>query len=309
MNRFKFPGGRSPVWVLAIIIAIVLAVVVIPRIFLIGTEPPGSRSQQEGAQYLQIPQEQNTDEEIIVSDHQTTLYLPDGAVNLTGDFLIVPRQPDLFAYASETEWSRPIVVDIQYRNEEGVIHPGITFSEPVRICFTLTPEQWEEFTQRPDDFQVQYFDDQQSPSRWISLPMTMDPDRSELCSETDHLSLYALAIRSTDVIPITGATRVPTFVPTPTPFPTLNTQDATNPNDSDDENKPPSVGPTQQPKPTRQPTQPPPPTEPDPTEPPPTDPPTDPPPTDPASTEPPKPEPTEPEATEPPIIELPPITP
>jgi hypothetical protein len=108
------------------------------------------------------------------------------------------------------------VVNIEYWDEEGVHYTSITFPEPIRICFTLTAEQWKEFLQRPDDFNVQFFDSEKFPSQWITLSMVMDPNRYELCGQTDHLSLYALAIRSEESIPVTGVILRPTDMPTPT---------------------------------------------------------------------------------------------
>ena len=224
MNGVERPGGKPAVPSFGIFLIGFLAVIMLPLTILILLRPPSSR-QQEALAFVQIPQKQSTDQEIIVSADKTTLYIPKDATDLTGTFVISPRQPDLYSFASEPEWSRPIVVDIEYRNAEGVNYPGITFSKPVSICFTLTPEEWEDFSQRPDDYQVQHFDDKQFPSRWVSLPRTKDPDGYELCGQTDHFSIYALAIKLGEVIPVTGATLIPTASPPPTPT-VFNTQES-----------------------------------------------------------------------------------
>jgi hypothetical protein len=333
MYDIKPPSGKLSVPKPWVIIMIVLTA--FPLIILIITQQPDARVQPEAAEFVQIPQKNNTDQEIVVSTDEVILYVPKDAFDLTGSFVILPRQPNLFSYASEPDWARPIVVDIQYRNEEGVHFPGITFSEPVSICFPLTQEQWGDFKQRPNDFQVQYFDNGQYPFRWISLFITIDPDQYELCGQTDHLSLYALAIKPLKLIPVTGATRTPTAFPSPTPT-ILNSPDELPGRNLGDEpeqpnatapppvinTKPPAPAPTEppvepptEPPPTEPPVEPPPtepPVEPPPTEPPveppPTEPPVEPPPTEPPVEPPPEPPPTEPPPIIPPI-ELPPILP
>jgi hypothetical protein len=236
MYDIKQPGGKLPVPKLAGSLIILLAVMMIPVIILVGSGQPFSNTRRGGTEFVQIPQKQNNAQEIIVSFDKVTLYVPEDATDLTGNFVISPRQPDLYSFASEPEWSRPIVVDIEYRNEEGVNYPGITFSKPVNICFTLTLEQWTDFTQRPDGFQVQYYDDKQSPSRWVSLSLSMDPERYELCGQTDHFSTYALAVKSVEVIPITGATLTPTATPSPTATVFIfNTQESRRDQNSGDE--------------------------------------------------------------------------
>lgn len=255
--------------------------------------------QPESPQFVQIPQKHTTGEEIVVSADRTTVYVPKEGIDLTGNIVILLRQPNSFSFAGDPDWSRPIVVDIQYHNEEGVHYPGLTFSEPVSICFTLTPGQWIDFAERPDEFQVQYYDSQQSPSRWVALPAVMDPDRNELCGQTEHLSIYALAIKSVQQIPVTGATETPTGDPTATSITIINTPERRPAREGEPAANPPVI-----------PTDPPVVTEPPATEPPATEPPaTEPPATEPPATEPPAEEPTEPpaeEPTEPPAEEPPP---
>jgi len=316
MYSTKQPRGKVTLPMLMVIVIIILAIAVIPLVILIVPSLPGAGA--EGAEIIQIPQKQNNQQDIKVSLNSTTLYVPDTATNLTGNFVISPLLPNSYSYASEADWYRPIVADIVYRNSDGVPYHGITFSQPVSICFKLTQDQWADFKQRPNDFQVQYFDDAEAPFRWVSLPMTMDPELYELCTETDHLSIYALAVKNVvEEVPITGATltRTPTPVPTDTPTPVINTPEDRPKRNEDDGPaivpQPPTKPPPTKPLPTKQPTQPPA-TDPPATDPPATEPPaTEPPATEPPATEPPAtedPATDEPPATEEPITEEPPIS-
>ena len=69
-----------------------------------------------------------------------------------------------------------------------------------------------DYLYRQDDYQVQRYEEDQDPPRWEPLPMVTYPERTELCGETDHLSLFALAIK----LPKSGT---PFVDVTPTPKP------------------------------------------------------------------------------------------
>ncbi len=56
----------------------------------------------------------------------------------------------------------------------------------------------------------------QTPNSWVALPMVARPDQYQLCGQTDHLSIFALAMQPQGGIPITGGTLVPTGSMTPT---------------------------------------------------------------------------------------------
>jgi hypothetical protein len=313
MDGIKQPGEISPVPKLVLGFIALLAVSIILLVIFLGPQLPDSGT--GNTEFMQIPRVNKAEQEIVVSANKITLYVPKDGLDsgLTGNFVILPQDPNLYSYASAPEWSLPVVVDIQYRNEEGILYPGFTFSKPVRICFTLTPEQWKDFTQNPGDFQVQYFDNQKSPFRWLALPVATDPEGYELCTQTDHLSIYALAVKSKEEIPVTGPTLISTAISTAIPTLTniINTPD-------DGRKREPEKAPlatAKPPQPTDPPVEPPPtdppptdpPVEPPPTDPPPTDPPVEPPPTDPPVEPPPTDPPVEPPPTEPPPIVLPPL--
>jgi hypothetical protein len=295
MQGYRQPGEKPSVPIPVVFLISILAVTIILLVILIRSLMPHGSTQQALTENGQTTPLLHTDQETTVSADNVVLFVPKEATDLSGSFVILPREPDSFSYASEPDWLRPIVVEIQYRNKEGVHFPGITFSKPVSICFVLMPEQWADFTQRPDDYQVQYFDEQQLPYRWEALPVVTDPKEYQLCTQTGHLSIYALAVKKAEVIPITGLTSTPTvMVPTPIQTIVINTPEPRRNRQSEDNPVQPTpvvatrVVNTKPPQPTQQPTDPPATQEP-PTEEPPTEPP-------PAATEP------------PPVIEPPPLT-
>lgn len=217
MYDIEKPDGRAPVPKSALILISVLILSIIPLAILIGSLASNSSAQNELAEIVQVTRVHDPERETVVIAERVILYVPKDATDLSGNFVMQPRQPNLFAYAGEAEWTRPVVVDIQYQNADGVPFPSVTFSQPVSICFILTPEQWTDFSKRPDAYQVQYFDERQSPYRWVSYPLAIDPEENQLCTQTDHLSIYALAVKEQEVIPITGPTSFPTVISTATP--------------------------------------------------------------------------------------------
>jgi hypothetical protein len=125
---------------------------------------------------------------------------------VAGNISITFRESNLFATAGGLEWIRPEVVNVEYRNSEGAPYSQITFAQPIEICFAVTPEQWQDYNERQQGYQVQFYAEQQDPPRWESLPGKSYAERLQICGLTDHLSLFALAIQQEAIILETGAT-------------------------------------------------------------------------------------------------------
>jgi hypothetical protein len=267
-------------------------------------------------------------EDMVLSLGDLTLYLPKGATSQPGYISMIPGEPNLHASASDAGWIRPTVVNIEYRNHQGRPVAGISFYKPASICFQFEKELWQDYTRRPDAYQVEYYAESLFLSRWLPLQTTANPESHQLCGQTYHLSLYALAIMPEagvplPIIPNTGPTLAPTTFPTePNPTDPVPTRPRGQgsflgifpifiptaiPPTIIPTAIPPTVPPTAIP-PTAVPTAIPPttvPTEIIPTEPPPTEPPTEIIPTEPPATEPP----TEIVPTEPPPTEIVPTDP
>ena len=246
---------------------------------------------------LQVAREDSPEDLTVIVKDDITVYLPANSINREGTISISPAEQDQFLAADDEEWIRPRIVSIDFLNLDGTPVPNVSFFHPIEICFTLTPEQWESLNQEPGRYQVQYFAEQGNPPRWEILPKLAYPDNRQLCGQTYHLSVFALAIQVVEEIPVTGPTATPTPTATSTrtilqPRPTRERE----PNPTPVPPTPTSPLPTQ-PPPTQPPTQPPP-TQPPPTQPPPTTEPTSQPTTEPEPTT--EPDPTEP-PTEPPI--------
>jgi len=205
------PGPRIPKFVRVTMILLVVSVIVL--VVLIGLQRPDSSTQAGSMEFVIVTQEVTAGKDIVIGVNNATLYLPAGAINVPGNLAIFPREPNLFTASGDKRWARPLVVNVEFRDGEGKPVPNITFTKPAEICFKITAERWADYTRHPDEYQVQTYVEEKSPPAWEPLTMVTYPDRSQLCGQIDHFSLFALATRPETTIPLT----YPTETPSPPP--------------------------------------------------------------------------------------------
>ena len=191
----------------------VLTLIMILLVIFIGTKQPESSVQEGTVEFAIATQELSPGEDLIVSLNDVTLYVPKDAVNLPGTISITPLPPNLFSIAEKSEWSRSLVVNIEFQNEKGTPYSLVALSIPVEVCFKVIQERWLDYLNRPDEYQVQYYAEGQDPPGWEPLPMVTYPQRNELCGQTDHLSPFALAIKLRPGMPDVGVILTPTPEP------------------------------------------------------------------------------------------------
>jgi len=188
----------------------VLIVGTIALVILIGLRPPDSSTHTGSIEFVKVTQEVVPNQDIVIGVNNAILYVPKGATTTPGIISITPREPNLFSNVAEKGWVRSPVVNVEYWNGQGTPYPQVSFAIPAQICFKITSELWQAYTLHPDEFQVQYYAEDLKPTLWQPLTLIAYPDRLQLCGESDHLSIFALAIRQKTIIPVTGAT--PTLV-------------------------------------------------------------------------------------------------
>jgi hypothetical protein len=136
-----------------------------------------------------------------ISMENVTVSVPAKAIQAAGSLTITSRQFDLLPVTND-EWSRIQVFNVEYHDANGALKTHATFASPVEICIQVTQQQWLEYLDAPDDYQVQTYTENHKV--WEALPLASHSSQSELCGETNQLSLFALAIRQHALIPITG---------------------------------------------------------------------------------------------------------
>lgn len=192
----------------ALIAIVVLSLSLIALLVFQGLKPENTMSRSPD--FAQAAQVYVPGQEMTVTTGNVTVYVPQNAVSIGGTVSIASREPNLFPTVGQPNWTRPQIIEVEFLDTQGTPVPGIIFSSPVAICFKLTSEQWEDFTARPDAYEVQYYAVENHPVGWQALPLTMYADVSLICGQSVHFTLFALAIRLDSIIPVTGLTMTPT---------------------------------------------------------------------------------------------------
>lgn len=212
MYKLEVPGDRPRVPKLGIVIISLLIVGVIALVVLIGSQRPDSSTRDGSIEFVIATEEVAQNKDIVIGVNNATLYVPQNAINVGGTISITPRPPNLFSIAENNGWSRTLIVNVEYRNDAGTPVPLVTFTTPFLICFKVSPERWQDYLSRQDEYQVQYYAETQNPPVWEPVSMVTFPERYELCGEADHFSLFALAVK-------TPQSETPFADVTPTPKP------------------------------------------------------------------------------------------
>jgi hypothetical protein len=195
---------------IAVVVLGLLLIGIVALVILQGRTKPVSSTQAGSILAAQATQQVTLGQPTTVNVGTITVYVPANATKTAGTVVIIPREPNLYPVAGEIGWNRPQVVNIEFRNTSSTPQPQVTLAQPAEVCFQLTSNQWNDYTQKKDSYQVQYYDESQTPARWVPLPLTTHPQQAQICGQTSHFSLFALAIKAPVGVPITGATPFPT---------------------------------------------------------------------------------------------------
>ncbi len=204
MYKLRTPDSRPamPKFAVPAMIALLLGIIII--VILVALKQSYVNAWASSIAQAQATQEITFDQDIVIGTDNAILYLPKNTIHIAGTISILPLAPDLVPVSDEGLWTRPQAVNVEYRDQQGTLIPHITFSNLAQICFKLTQEQWQDFEANPDDYQVQYYDEEQDSPQWVALSTLTHSDQSQLCGQTNHLSIFALAVR----------VETPTFTPT-----------------------------------------------------------------------------------------------
>ena len=208
MYNTNLPGEettRVPKLATGLIILLIVSVIVL--VVLIGLQRPDSSTQAGEVEFAIATQAFASGEELIIGINNVTLYVPRDALNMAGSIAIFPREPNLFTVSDNPTWIRPLVVNVEFRGGNGTPVPTVTLTKPAEICFKITQERWADYTQHPGEYEVQAYSENKDPPIWEALSLATHPERYQLCGETNHLSLFALATKPETIIPLTGPTQ------------------------------------------------------------------------------------------------------
>jgi hypothetical protein len=183
---------------------VLVSVSVIVLILLIGLKRPASSTQDGSIEFAQVEQGFIPGQNTSINLSNVIIHVPRDATNLVGSFSAIKYESNQISAEDGADWHRPLIVNIKYLDGAGVPYPDMQFSAPLQICFKLSLEQWFDYNQRPMDYLVQYYAEDQNPPQWENLFIAKRPEPFQLCGSIEHLSLFALAIWAGEEIPVTG---------------------------------------------------------------------------------------------------------
>ena len=197
-------SAANPVWKAALFSVVAMLLIVLS--VLVALQPPFTSNDLITPIPEQITADFDGDQGILLSmltgesmrlvPGDVLVMIPSGVVEEGGTLVIEPREPDILREAGEPGWSRPLIVNVELRDRYGQSLSDIDFASPIEICFVLQQAQWEHYRRTPSHFDIQIYDEYQSPPRWESLPRLSYGMRHEFCGRVSHLSLIALAIKT-----------------------------------------------------------------------------------------------------------------
>jgi hypothetical protein len=196
-------NGRSIWMVILIILVVGLAATVA---FLVGLGRPQSSTRELAFPALvQSTTELSLENAVMISmktgqitefvPGDVMVFIPAGSAQVEGTISIINREADMFPEAGEPGWTRPQIVNVEFQDKNGQPVAGTRFINHLEICFGFKGEEWQKLITSRTDFQIQLYNEESSPPKWESLPLSEYPERFQLCGLTDHPSLFALAIK------------------------------------------------------------------------------------------------------------------
>ena len=188
----------------------VISVLIIAVILVVlqGNQSPASSTQETEAILIQGTALVTAGKSVVVStpDGDFSINVPPDAIESGGSLVVVEREPNLFAESAqdlERVWLRPRIVNVVYRNSRNEIINDPVFQQPVELCFLLNENEWARYLRLPQDHQIQYYKETETPKKWVGLKTYANELNRTLCARVDHLTLFALSIQGAPM-PVTG---------------------------------------------------------------------------------------------------------
>ena len=127
-------------------------------------------------------------------DESVQLYIPEGSYPPGGSMVILAHAADFIPQALEDQTLRLQAADIFIVSPSGDVRSRVNLEKSILICFSLDSEQRLLDREEGYQFAVERYDETLDPPGWVELPRSPGWAEGQVCTATDHLSLYALAV-------------------------------------------------------------------------------------------------------------------
>lgn len=136
----------------------------------------------------------SSDHLLALPDETVQIYVPQGAYPEGGSLVILPRTSSFIPRAIEDQTLRLLAADVFVVAADGDVRSTVNLERSLLICFSLDSEQQLLALDDEIQFSVQRYDESLEAPAWMDLPPSPGWTDGQVCTATDHLSLYALAM-------------------------------------------------------------------------------------------------------------------
>jgi hypothetical protein len=178
-----------------------LVVGVLYMVWRIGSQPPESSIRDAIPTFVEATAEVHINQpmmigmnsgSLVLNPGEVSLFIPANALSRMGQISITPREADLLAEAGEPGWRRPYIYNVEVKDSFGALI-DVAVNGFVEVCFVMDEGMWTDFQNSSGKYQIQLYDESQSPPRWVPLQMQVYPYRQQVCGIASGFSLFCLA--------------------------------------------------------------------------------------------------------------------
>ncbi len=195
----KTPTKKTSLGIMILFIGIIIILLTV--VWVIGLKQPKSSTSEAVPELVKAEVEIQLDQSVIVGLNsnsiaiipgEVSMFIPSNAISQYGQITFTPKEADILSEAGDPGWKRPYVYNVEFKDENGTLI-DVEVNQFVEICFMMDDVLWNDFLDRPETFQIHFYDESKSPIRWEALSMNTYIFRQQVCGETSHFSLFALA--------------------------------------------------------------------------------------------------------------------
>lgn len=147
----------------------------------------------EGAAATMVP-----GEDLLLETRQgkVAVYVPQGAYDGRATLVLLPRPMELTPARAESGVERFDAIDLSLAGPDGQQLSGQLFDPPILICYSLSDLLQAKHAANPASVTVQSYSEGRTTGAWVDVPQAPGWLANQVCGTASHLSLFALAVRS-----------------------------------------------------------------------------------------------------------------
>jgi hypothetical protein len=187
-------------WLLPALLTIfflaVVGILTLPVLFSPPVEGPSDGTIDVGASTDLDPSHSHLAE---TRDRSIAVFVPEQAFPAGGRLILQPRRPELIPDRISNRIERVLAVDLLVIDAAGEVVSDVTFNASPILCFRPNEYYRTMAEAGQSEIFVQRYDEGQIPVAWVKLDLVMGWEGDQVCAGLDHLSLFALASKPSDV--------------------------------------------------------------------------------------------------------------